>query len=223
MTHKERIVANEMIELADKIKTEMSYINTRERIPQLQLETIVNRVRSLYEKSIILCYLHKNIDSILKTGSVHNSLENNFEEDSMTTVNSESENAETKLDDNQKIKTDSNEDVSTKIVETDLMASNTTPISLNDKLSSGYILNNFHNHATIDLKAAIGINEKFAFQKELFNNDRDAYEKIISILNNLNTLEEAKHYWDSLIIEYSWDDQNTVASKLWQLVEKRLG
>ena len=66
MTEKENQIVHEMVDLSEKIRQEMEYINTHERIPQLQLDYIVSKVKSLYEKSIVLSYLHSHIDEIIQ-------------------------------------------------------------------------------------------------------------------------------------------------------------
>ncbi|PCJ77861.1 MAG: hypothetical protein COA57_16540, partial [Flavobacteriales bacterium] len=61
MTEKEKQLTQEIIELAEFVKSETSGINTREHVPQLQLEMVVAKIKMLYEKSVILKYLHSNV------------------------------------------------------------------------------------------------------------------------------------------------------------------
>ena len=69
---------------------------------------------------------------------------------------------------------------------------------------------------------AIGINEKFLFTKELFNDDTQAYLNAIEKLNGFNTLDEAREYIDTeLKPAYNWEDESEAASALSNLIEKR--
>jgi len=72
-----------------------------------------------------------------------------------------------------------------------------------------------------DLKAAIGINEKFLFVNELFAGSMEKYNKSINLLNEVSTLEGAKVCLDELKIELQWSSNSEAYNKLKELVVRR--
>lgn len=72
-----------------------------------------------------------------------------------------------------------------------------------------------------DLKAAIGINEKFLFVNELFGGSMEKYNKSINLLNEVSTLEGAKVCIDELKIELQWSSNSEAYNKLKELVIRR--
>ena len=80
-----------------------------------------------------------------------------------------------------------------------------------------------HQHKPIaDLKAAIGINEKFLFINHLFSGDTQAYLSSIEILNSSGNIETARTYVkQDLVIKYDWDISSHPASLFVDLVERR--
>ena len=98
--------------------------------------------------------------------------------------------------------------------------------SINDQLESqseeNSVANQLGSQPIASLSQAIGINERFLFTKELFNNDSQAYVAAIEKLNNFETLEEARSYINSdLKSNYTWDEESEAVSSLINLVEKR--
>ncbi len=74
----------------------------------------------------------------------------------------------------------------------------------------------------IDLKIAIGINEKFLFINQLFAGDAQGYHSSIEILNNSGSMEGARNYiHQNLLSKYDWDLSTHPASLFMDLVERR--
>jgi hypothetical protein len=73
-----------------------------------------------------------------------------------------------------------------------------------------------------DLRKGIGINDRFAFVRELFRGDEAAYERSIKTINNFGIYSEAE-YWISreLKLKLGWNDQNETAQHFYQLVRRR--
>ena len=78
-----------------------------------------------------------------------------------------------------------------------------------------------HNKIT-DLKAAIGINEKFQFINELFDGNMKEYTVAIDQINNFSSFSEAETYLANLKEMYKWDTENAVALNFEELVQRRL-
>ena len=72
-----------------------------------------------------------------------------------------------------------------------------------------------------DLKAAIGINDKFLFVNELFGGSMEKYNKSIDNLNDLKTLNGAMIYLNELKIELQWNSSNEAYQKLKDLVSHK--
>ncbi len=73
-----------------------------------------------------------------------------------------------------------------------------------------------------DLRKGIGINDRFAFVRELFRGDEAAYERSIKTINNFGIYTEAE-YWMSreLKLKLGWDEQNETVQHFYQLVKRR--
>jgi len=73
-----------------------------------------------------------------------------------------------------------------------------------------------------DLRAAIGINDKFLFIEALFMGDENAFEASIKTLNTFTALAEAQ-YWikKELSIKNNWVEDAPVVIQFDQLVKRR--
>lgn len=73
-----------------------------------------------------------------------------------------------------------------------------------------------------DLRKGIGINDRFAFVKELFRGDEAGYERSIKTINNFGIYSEAE-YWMSreLKLKLGWDEDNATVRHFYQLVRRR--
>lgn len=69
-----------------------------------------------------------------------------------------------------------------------------------------------------DLTKAIGINDKFLFIKELFNNDSERYNQTLKHLNQLTDLNDAIIYLQE---NFEWDATNEVAINFIDLVRRK--
>lgn len=69
-----------------------------------------------------------------------------------------------------------------------------------------------------DLTKAIGINDKFLFIKELFNNNSELYNQTIRHLNQLTDLNNAIIYLQE---NFEWDATNEVAINFIDLVRRK--
>ncbi len=73
----------------------------------------------------------------------------------------------------------------------------------------------------IDLRQAIGINEKFLFINELFNGDMARYNKAIDELNELKTQQGVNTYLLELKVANQWLDDNEAFLKFKNLLERK--
>jgi hypothetical protein len=83
-----------------------------------------------------------------------------------------------------------------------------------DNLSDTLILKPISN-----LPEAIGVNDKFLFIREIFNDDNEAYEQAISRLDNATSITDAQ----AVIMSYTGDNiENDVVTQLLDLVKRKL-
>ncbi len=73
-----------------------------------------------------------------------------------------------------------------------------------------------------DLKAAIGINDKFQFIQELFAGDEKDFELSLKTINAFNIYAEAQ-FWikKELRIKNNWNEDSSVVKSFDQLVKRR--
>lgn len=69
-----------------------------------------------------------------------------------------------------------------------------------------------------DILVAIGLNDRFVFTRELFNNDSLLFKSTITALNNLPSLTVAQAYIKE---EFNWKEENTTAMQFMQIVKRR--
>ncbi len=73
-----------------------------------------------------------------------------------------------------------------------------------------------------DLRAAIGINDKFQFMEELFNKDELAFESSIKTINTYKNFAEAQ-FWikQNLRNKFNWEEESATVLAFDQLVKRR--
>lgn len=76
-------------------------------------------------------------------------------------------------------------------------------------------------NAITDLIKSIGINDKFLFIKELFNNNGEEYNDAIQLLNNFSQVSQAFDYLDVLKNKYNWSESSNASLKLYDLIRRK--
>jgi hypothetical protein len=73
-----------------------------------------------------------------------------------------------------------------------------------------------------DLRAAIGINDKFQFMEELFNKDEALFESSIKTINAYKNFAEAQ-FWikQNLRNKFNWAEESATVMSFDQLVKRR--
>lgn len=59
-----------------------------------------------------------------------------------------------------------------------------------------------NNQTIVDLNSAISLSNRFRFQRELFDSNRDRMRKAISDFNSFNSMEVARRY---IVENFDWD------------------
>lgn len=105
------------------------------------------------------------------------------------------------------VKKEREEPIETKPVNTPKPTEPTKPRSLNEKLVK-------------DLK--IGLNDRLAFTKHLFNNNIDDYNRVISQITTLDRFSEVQQFVENQVKpDYNWDGKEPFVERFMSLIEKR--
>lgn len=92
----------------------------------------------------------------------------------------------------------------------DVMANLFEPVkqpSLNDKLSGNI---------------QIGLNDRIAFVKHLFNGSQEDFNRVVSQLNTLKTEKEAKTFLNKMVKpDYNWEDKEELENRFMEIVERK--
>lgn len=82
------------------------------------------------------------------------------------------------------------------------------PYTINDRISKGI---------------TIGLNDRVAFMKHLFNNSSEDYNRVLSQLLTFGTFDEAKSFIDNMVKpDYNnWDGKDEYAERFMEIVEKK--
>jgi hypothetical protein len=80
------------------------------------------------------------------------------------------------------------------------------PKSINDNINSGL---------------QIGLNDRIAFIKQLFNNSTDDYLRVLSQINSMDTFEEVQTFIQSKVrLDYNWAEKETYVDRFLLIIEK---
>jgi hypothetical protein len=69
-----------------------------------------------------------------------------------------------------------------------------------------------------DIGAAIGVNDRFYYIRELFNGDSKKFDNAIKVLNNSRNFNEAFNY---LSENYNWDMDDPAVQNLLELIRRK--
>lgn len=76
----------------------------------------------------------------------------------------------------------------------------------------------FKTRAVQDIRKAITLNDRIWFQRELFENNNQRYEKTIDHLNSLSNLDDAALYLQK---EFNWDADEHVVQKFLKTISRK--
>lgn len=90
------------------------------------------------------------------------------------------------------------------------------------KSSGQTVSEHLHRKPVHDLKAAIGINEKFLFINQLFDGNLHDYSEAVEKLNAMNDLTSAKQFVSAeLAGRFNWENNSDHVKNFMELVERR--
>lgn len=76
------------------------------------------------------------------------------------------------------------------------------------------------NSKVFDVRSAIGVNDRYLFLNELFFKKKDAYDKALESINQMNDIDEAKEFVDGLAKEMNWDKEDETVQGFYQVLNK---
>jgi hypothetical protein len=75
------------------------------------------------------------------------------------------------------------------------------------------------HYSNADIRQRIGVNDKYQFISELFGNNKDAYEEVISEINTFDTEEEAITWINNSVgSQFRWQDDTESVQNFYRLL-----
>lgn len=225
-------ILSENIKELDEI---VSGFKALERIPELDLDLVLDKTRNLYEvllllkKSIVMHHPENSApknktevespseDEILsKEEKPEKASADNTDIIELETPHS----GESKLPASDSDQKKEQPDETPKIL-SDRFKKQTT--SLNEDITQAKPVYNISSRLQTkpitNIQNAIGLNDKFLFINELFNGDADKYNSTIETLNNATHFNEAYNF---LVENFQWDMDSELVQKILDLIRRKL-
>ncbi len=207
------IIKEQIVQMLNIINEQSETINRyQNKISQIDLDIMLSNIRQLYEK-----YYELNKINNCETPVLNKNIK--IEEQVAFYKHTKKE---TVRIDNNKIKKEKISHITKTIIAdkfkdkkesiNEKIAQTKTDKSIGSKMQ--------HNHIT-DLKAVIGINEKFLFIKELFNGNMQEYNKTVNKLNDCKSHKETNNHINTLIKKYKWNNESEPVKRFNELLKRK--
>lgn len=214
-----KTIRKEIISLVNSIKVQSDLLADEKYPSQLDLELFLHKVERLYQKSIVFNHLSL-FDGFEEADAVQQPVE-------VKRVLPEKE--ESELVENVVPIPPVDKIVSPLAVPIEPPVTTTQPV-IEEKKEEISPEKQKENQPTVtittkktmpDLKATIGLNDKFQFTNELFKGNMQEFNIAIEQLNASQTPDSAREYLISLEQLYNWDLENETVKRLFSIVERR--
>jgi hypothetical protein len=230
-------IRKEIAALINSIKDHSDSIGTRDQIPQLELELILHKIEKLYQKSIVFNYLN-TLPAEIKPENKKAELPLNKVEAPAPVVVPEIKEASPQIKaeepapkfvhtEEKKISDEISSENAVKekpvidLFGTELKTSEKPKAEKKVVVKAEPTVTKVARPGIADLRAAIGINDKFLFANELFNGNMTEYDIAIQQLNSAGSLESAMDYISNIRDLYSWDMESETVKRMLDLVDRR--
>ena len=91
--------------------------------------------------------------------------------------------------------------------------------AVNEKVSLGATENDLLNSKPVnDVRKAMGINDRFLYQRELFAGNADLFNQTLDQLNRMGSFDDASKF---LISNFDWDKESEVSGSFFKIVKRR--
>jgi len=209
------------------IEKSIKKFENRSSLPRLEIDLTLEKVRKLYD-SLQSLIEERPVEKITppedKPGNI-NTFE--LEENSSDTAKDISETSPVitrepakKPEEELQIKFEEEKNAKTEIVADRLQNGQSfMNESLRQQVSSKDLSSKLTSQPISDIGGAMGLNEKFSFIQELFNNDPDKFTETINTLNRASNFNEAYSYLNDT---FNWDMDDSQVQKLLDLTRRKL-
>lgn len=209
------------------IEKSIKKFENRSSLPRLEIDLTLEKVRKLYD-SLQSLIEERPVEKITppedKPGNI-NTFE--LEENSSDTAKDISETSPVitrepakKPEEELQIKFEEEKNAKTEIVADRLQNGQSfMNESLRQQVSSKDLSSKLTSQPISDIGGAMGLNEKFSFIRDLFNNDPDKFTETINILNHASNFNEAYSYLNDT---FNWDMDDSQVQKLLDLTRRKL-
>ena len=222
-----------IIENVKEINTMVCGFTNYDKIPAIEMDLTLEKVRNLYDILLMLKQSHLKEDS-KTTEQITESETASIKADKSGTskVPLEAETVNEIKDTGDEIeyeespKSDSSEKKSAKADDNEKIISDRFK-SQSASVHDGFLKSQKYDDLSTKIKSkpitniadAIGINDKFIFIKELFNGNENKYNETIEVLNNATNFNDAYNY---LMGNFNWDMDNSLVQILLELIRRKL-
>lgn len=209
-----------LVEL-ENVKRILQKVNTTSKFPDIEKDIALSKLRNIYEFISFIQPIPSTTKVIEESVvSVLSDEETNKKVEIIEKPLEKADLSEIKVENTPKIKENSpakpakEEILAEKLKETgefmnEVLARYANTFDISKKIQSQPIS---------DISTAIGLNDKFLFIKELFNNNADLYKHTIDTLNKATDFNNAIQYIDS---NFKWEFDNPSVQKLLELIHRR--
>jgi len=93
--------------------------------------------------------------------------------------------------------------------------------TLNDQLQSTgneVLGEKIYSNSITDIQSAIGINDRFLFIRELFNNDKNEYNSTIEFINNTNEFSTVEEHFK---LKQNWDFEDPTVIQFLEITKRK--
>jgi len=196
-------------------------------LPRVEIDLALEKVRKLYD-SLQSLIEESPVEKIIppedKPGNINtfeleqNSLDN--DKDNSETSPVITKDPTKKPEEELQIKFEEEKNAKTEIVADRLQNGQSfMNESLRQQVSSKDLSSKLTSQPISDIGGAMGLNEKFSFIQELFNNDPDKFTETINTLNRASNFNEAFSYLNDT---FNWDMDDSQVQKLLDLTRRKL-
>lgn len=208
----------ELTELINNIKDHSDRLSSWDHLPALEISVILAKINRLYERMVIL--RAKLEEEEIERKAANAAYEKKQAKIQAETVSSEPqpEVKEQTVPEEKPETTEDTPEVAEGVSEShgkSEESEKTTEQEIDDVASK------LENQPINTLEAAIGLNERYLYSNELFDQNMQAFNESIKKLDNCDGLKEANEFLTQLFKHYNWDKKNLYVKGFIRLVERR--
>lgn len=211
------------------------------------VDLLKEKAKEVYEKASVLSFLHRyNNETVTENRDIETLVDDVFKEEKVVEKTEEISTPEKTKETPTGINSDENPTIFDHIEETssDLPNESTNTIAIEEvpdltdiedfkeSVSLDVTSELFENATRVNTVKTINdiankqnlqldLNDRIAFVKHLFNENKEDFNRVISQLNTMPTEKEAKAFLDMVKKDYNWSDKQEYEERLVQLVERK--